>query len=164
MKTSAQAATLIPIVALYLLWPAPAHAKRKAPTPVPPVVWQGVEFRAPLDLEHMGRVQSFDVLSGRKLWESKVYRVWINPLLEEDVQWVFVKRLQVENAKLLVTNEHGKTYRVDPKTGQIADLVPAWFPWVFGGSVLVVAAFFVWIRTVHGQQSAEEVEGRIGLD
>ena len=48
------------IAALSLLWPAPAYAKRKAPTPVPAVVWQGVEYRAPLDVEHMGRVQAFD--------------------------------------------------------------------------------------------------------
>lgn len=146
--------TIVTIAALSLLWPAPAFAKRKAPTPVPPVVWNGVEYRAPLDVEHMGRVQAFEVQSGRKLWETKVYHVWFNPLLEADVQWVFIKRLQVQNAKLLVTNESGKTYRLDPKTGKVEDLVRVWFPWLLAGCLLVVAAFFVWVWKGRSQQYA----------
>ena len=74
------------IAAFSFLWPGSAYAKRKAPAPVPPVVWQGLEYRAQLDVAHMGGVQAFELASGRKLWETKIYHVWINPLLEEDVR------------------------------------------------------------------------------
>src|SRR5580692_11483923 len=110
---------LIAHAAVTLFWSDSAFAKRSAPKPVPPVVWQGVEYRAPLDVEHMGHVQAFELSSGRKLWETKVYKVWIVPLLEEDVQWVFVSAMQVQDGKLLVKNERGKSFRLDLKTGRI---------------------------------------------
>src|SRR5258706_10499635 len=96
-----------------------AFAKRKAPSPVPPVVWQGVEYRAPLGVEHMGHVQAFELSSHRELWETKVYHVWTVPLLEEDNQWIFVSGMRVQNGKLLVSNEAGKSYRLDLRTGRI---------------------------------------------
>ena len=143
---------LLMIAALSFSWPASAYAKRKAPTPVRPVVWQGVEYRAPLDVEHMGYVQAFDLSSGRKLWETKVYHVWIIPLLEQDVQWMFVSGLQVQDGTLLVRNEDGKSYKVDLKTGRVEGFTDSWFLWFLAGGVVIIAAFFVWIRRRHGQQ------------
>ncbi len=151
MKTPAQSGLLVVIAAMSLLWPAPAYAKRKAPDPVPPVVWQGVEYRAPLDVAHMGCVQAFDLSSGRKLWETKVYHVWINPLLEEDVQWVFVSGLQVQDGKLLVRNEHGRSYILNLKTGRLEGFLPAWFGWLLVGCFLLASASLLWIRKVRRQ-------------
>src|SRR2546426_10024285 len=94
-----QSTALISLAAATLLWPASASAKRRAPNPVPPVVWQGVEYRAPLDVEHMGYAQAFELPSGRKLWETKVYHVWIVPTLEEDNQWVFISGMQIQGGK-----------------------------------------------------------------
>jgi hypothetical protein len=134
--------TVLAILAVTtLLWPASALAKRRAPSPVPPVIWEGVEYRAPLDVEHMGYVQAFDVTSGRKLWETKVYHVWIIPMLEEDVQWVFVSAMQVQDGKLLVRNENGKSFRLDLKTGQVAGAMYYWLAWFAAGGLLLVMVF-----------------------
>jgi outer membrane protein assembly factor BamB len=147
-----QQTTLIAFVAMTFLCPASAFGKRRVPRPVLPIVWQGVEYRAPLDVEHMGHVQAFELRSHRKLWETKVYHVWIIPLLEEDVQWVFVSGMQVHGGKLLVQNENGKTYRLDLKTGRIEGAVRYWLPWFLTGAFLMVVAFFAWIR--NSQQFA----------
>ena len=40
----------------------------------------------------------------------------IDPKLEEDVQHVFIKTLNVRDGTLIVTSERGETYRVDLKT------------------------------------------------
>jgi outer membrane protein assembly factor BamB len=114
-----RAAGLVAIAALLLLSPASAYAKRKAPTPVPPVVWQGVKYVASLEPDQIGRVQAYDEASGRKLWETKVYHVWINPIAEEDVQWVFISSMQIQDGKLVVKNEAGKRYRLDLQTGSV---------------------------------------------
>jgi hypothetical protein len=48
--------------------------------------------------------------------------IFINPIdpnLEEDVQWVFVKALNVQDGRLIVTSERGKTYHVDVNTKAI---------------------------------------------
>ncbi len=150
----ARAWTIMTIAALSLFCPAAAYAKRKAPSPVPPVVWQGVEYRAPLDVEHMGYIQAFELPSHRKLWETKVYHVRIMPLLEEDVQWVFVSSMQVQGGRLLVRNEKGKSYWLDLKTGRIEGAMRYWLPWFLAGAFLMVVALFAWTRKGRGKQFA----------
>ncbi len=138
--------TLIALAAATLLWPASAFAKRRAPSPVPAVIWQGVEYRAPLDVEHMGHVQAFKLSSGQALWETKIYHVWIMPLAEEDVQWVFISAMQIQDGKLLVRNENGKSFKLDLKTGRVEGAIPYWLPWFVVGCLLLVLVFFVWMR------------------
>src|SRR4029450_2352780 len=43
----------------------------------------------------------------------------IDPNLEEDVQWVFIKALNIQDGRLMVTSERGKTYQVDVNTKEI---------------------------------------------
>src|SRR5215469_16214555 len=127
MKMRRRAAALIAIAALLLLlWPASAYAKRKAPAPVPPVIWNGVKYVAPLHVGQIGLVQAFDLASGNRLWETKVYHVWIIPFAEEDGQWIFVSGMQVQDGKLVVTNEAGKTYRLDLQTGRVEGRALVW--------------------------------------
>lgn len=137
-----------------LYWPSAAFAKRRDPNSVPPVVWQGVEYRAPLDVEHMGHVQAFDLASGRKLWETKVYHVWIIPLLEEDVQWVFISNMEVQGGTLLVKNEKGHSFRLNLKTGQNESALLFWVPWALAGIFLTFVAFVVRIRSRRGCRAA----------
>ncbi len=151
-------ATVVALLAL-LLVPASAIAKRKAPSPVAPVVWQGVEYRAPLDVEHMGRVQAYDQRSGSMLWETKVYRVWINPLLEEDVQWVFISGMRIEGGKLVVRNEKGKTYRVDVGSGRVEGAVGYGLVFLLGGVCVVVVGVFVLRRAVRRRRMGAEGGG-----
>jgi outer membrane protein assembly factor BamB len=145
-------AIVIALITMVLIWPVSAFAKRGAPKPVSPVVWEGVEYRAPLDAEHMGHVQAIDINSGRKLWETKVYRVWIMPLLETDVQWIFITNLQVHGRQLLVRNEAGKVYKLDLKTGRVDGVTPFWFLWICVGTVLLFTAFLIGKRILLSQQ------------
>jgi hypothetical protein len=46
----------------------------------------------------------------------------IDPKLEEDVQWVFIKSLRIEDDKLMVTSERGATYQIDLKTKVITEV------------------------------------------
>ena len=154
-----QSTALISLAAATLVWPASASAKRRAPSLVPPVVWQGVEYRAPLDVEHMGYAQAFELPSGRKLWETKVYQVWIVPTLEEDNQWVFISGMRVQNGKLVIRNENGKSYRLDLKTGRVEGAMRYWMPWFIAGVLVAVLAFFGWTRTRHHQPAYAPAPG-----
>lgn len=95
---------------LFLLLPAFVEAKRIAPLTVSPVIYKGVKFIAPVS--RMGWVEAWDVQSGEKVWDKKVYSVFINPLMEADVQWVFIASLSIENGKLLVVDERPRRYKV----------------------------------------------------
>jgi len=120
----------IAIILIFLVavsWFATASAHRYTPVPTPSIVVEGIKYRAPQNVANMGYVQAFDRTSGQKLWESKIYSVWINPFSEADVQWVFIENIHYVNGVLLVTNELGNNFRLDPKTGKVIIIARDYF-------------------------------------
>jgi hypothetical protein len=110
---------LILILLAAVLLPNLVLAKRVAPAKVEPVSYQGVRFLAPNDNGRRGYIEARDVQTDKKLWDLTVFTNQINPALEEDVQWVFIKKLEVGDGKLIVTTERGVIYHVDPKTKEV---------------------------------------------
>jgi ketosteroid isomerase-like protein len=102
-------------VAAALLPPSLA-AKRAAPAKVEPVIHQGIRYIAPNDDGRRAYIEAWDVRTNKKLWDLTIFTNRIDPKLEEDVQHVFIKTLNVRDGTLIVTSERGETYRVDLKT------------------------------------------------
>jgi ketosteroid isomerase-like protein len=98
------------------LLPTLALSKRAAPPKVEPVVYQGVRYVAPNDDGRRAYIEAWDVQSNKKLWDLTIFTNRIDPKLEEDVQHVFIKTLNVPDGTVIVTSERGETYRVDLKT------------------------------------------------
>jgi hypothetical protein len=103
-------------VAVALLLPSLALAKRLAPAEVEPVIHQGVRYIAPNDDGRRGYIEAWDVQTNKKLWDLTIFTNRIDPTLEEDVQWVFIKALSIRDGALIVTSEQDKIYSVDLKT------------------------------------------------
>jgi hypothetical protein len=103
-------------VAVALLPPNLALAKRVAPAKVEPVVYQNVRYTAPNDDGRRGYIEARDVQTNKKLWDLTIFTNRIDPALEQDVQWVFIKALNIRDGALIVTSERDKIYRVDLKT------------------------------------------------
>ena len=103
-------------VAVALLLPSLALAKRLAPAEVEPVIHQGVRYIAPNDDGRRGYIEAWDVQTNKRLGDLTIFTNRIDPRLEEDVQWVFIKALNIRNGALVVTSERDKIYRVDLKT------------------------------------------------
>jgi len=98
------------------LMPHSASAKRSAPAKVESVIHEGVRYVAPNDDGRRGYIEAWDIDANKRLWELTVFTNRIDPELEEDVQWVFIKSLSLRDGMLMVTSERGKTYQVDLKT------------------------------------------------
>ena len=109
----------IVILSLTLLLAQLASAKRLPPVTVDPVVYEGIRYVAPTDDGRRGYIEAWDVETNKKLWELTLFTNRIDPNLEEDVQWVFIKTLNILDGRLIATSEFGKTYQVDLKTKQI---------------------------------------------
>ena len=107
------------IVLLTLLLAKMAPAKRIAPVNVDCVIYERVRYAAPNDNGRRGYIEAWNVLNNEKLWELTIFINPIDPNLEEDVQWVFIKALDVQDGRLIVTSERGKTYHVDVNTKAI---------------------------------------------
>jgi hypothetical protein len=81
----------------------PASAKRVAPEPVVPVIFNSVEYSAPF--EFMGFVVATDVNDRKVLWKKRIYSIHYIPYLETDVQDVFITSLSIEGNDLIIRNE-----------------------------------------------------------
>ena len=103
-------------VAVALLLPGFVLAKRVAPAKVEPVIHQGIRYIAPNDDGRRAYIEAWDVQTNKKLWDLTIFTNRIDPTLEEDVQWVFIKALNIRDGALVVTSERDKIYRVDLKT------------------------------------------------
>jgi hypothetical protein len=103
-------------VAGALLLPSLALAKRVAPAKVEPVIYQGVRYIAPNDDGRRAYIEARDVQTNKKLWDLTIFTNRSDPTLEEDVQWVFIRALNIRDGALVVTSERHKIYRVDLKT------------------------------------------------
>jgi hypothetical protein len=118
MKTVA----IVLLFALTAMISTDAWAKRTAPKDVKPIVHEGVKYLTPHDNGREGKIIAEDEKTGKKLWEAVVYKVKIDPNLEEDVQWVFISGLELHGNKLIVSNEKGDSYAVDIKTKKVEKL------------------------------------------
>ena len=106
------------------LLPCLACAKRTAPAIVAPVIHEGIRYVASNDDGRRALIEAWDVQTNKKLWELTVFTNRIDPTLEEDVQWVFIKALSVEDGVLLVTSENARKYQIDLKTKAIKESEP----------------------------------------
>jgi hypothetical protein len=87
-------------------------ASRGAPAKVPALVIDGVRYES--GFGSIGRFRAVDDKSGRELWSLTLYEIAYDPMLETDVQDVFVIEMKKgpENT-LLLRDEHDRVYRVD---------------------------------------------------
>src|SRR6188472_3670666 len=107
---------MMPLILVFLaiaLIPCLAPAKRAAPPRVEPVIHDGIRYIAPNDDGRRAYIEAWDVQTNKKLWELTVFTNRIDPKLEEDVQWVFIKALRIRDGALIVTTERDQTLRID---------------------------------------------------
>src|SRR6266513_1162866 len=97
-----------------------ALAKRSPPPRVEPAIHYSIRYVAPNDDGRRAYIEAWDVQTNKKLLELTVFTNHIEPRLEEDVQWVFINKLNVRDGTLLVTSERGNTYQIDLKTKAIS--------------------------------------------
>ena len=89
------------------------HTKRPPPKPVPPLIHNGIEYRAPQHVDHLGTVEAWDVKTRQRIWWRQIYVVMIDVAMETDVQWVFIKIMNISGYKLIIVNERGHRYELD---------------------------------------------------
>jgi hypothetical protein len=101
-------------------------ASRAPPPRVPPVFIAGVRYaQVAGDPETDGQVggllAAYDA-SNRELWRLKVYPNARRPGLEGDVQDVWFRSLRAEGGRLLIENERGERFEIDPAARRVHGL------------------------------------------
>jgi hypothetical protein len=105
----------------YALLAAPALAKRAATKPVSPVTSGGIRYSADGDGRNEYLVAA-NAADGKELWKVKVFHNYIEPSLEEDVQWIFITDLKLVENSILVRDERSRCYSVNLETKAVRRL------------------------------------------
>lgn len=116
-----------------------ALADRSGPPVVAPLVHDGVRYEAPNRNGRVAYLEAWDEATGKQIWRTAVFKNWINPFLEEDVQWVYIKSLQIAEGRVLVTDERGRQHYVDAKTGRRPASALTW------AALILVLSLAFWI-------------------
>lgn len=100
--------------------------ERATPERVVPLEYDGIRYEAeelsPADaMVNTGtdHVRAYDSATGTLLWDIALPSSVGDSGKEEDKQWNFITNLSVIEGVLVVTNEQGDIYHVDPKTGAL---------------------------------------------
>lgn len=108
--------------------PEPKSSKRVGPSQVATVTIGELVF-APIHWgkrrglpQNGGYVAAFDLNSGKELWTLKIYDIQYDPEKEQDVQDIFIKIMTRSGPNLVVTDEEGRKYRVNPTTRSVRTL------------------------------------------
>lgn len=99
-------------------------AKRRAPTPVKPVVAKGVRYEQMRRAKDLGFTQSGGIIAAiedktdKVLWTVQLYTIAYDPAEEQDAQEVYVKELALDKSgrALLATDERRRVWSVDLAT------------------------------------------------
>jgi LPXTG-motif cell wall-anchored protein len=131
------------ITFILLLTTTSTLAKRIAAPAVSPVEHDGIHYTAPNQDGRVAYIEARDIQTEKQLWVTPIFHNTIKPWLEEDVQWVFVKKLEVVQDKLVVTDERGRSYKVDLKTGHVQQSI---LPSILGIACVAIAIIAgIWI-------------------
>jgi outer membrane protein assembly factor BamB len=101
-----------------------AWGKRLAPADVAPVTSANLRFEAPHSNNPCGQnggcVVAYDHATNTVLWSVKLYCTQYDKDLEQDVQDVFITSLTVENGQVVIADEQGRHFSLDPATQRIS--------------------------------------------
>jgi outer membrane protein assembly factor BamB len=80
---------------------------------IAPLIYKGIKFVASNTVKDskLGYVQAWDVETGKKVWEKKVYSVVKIPFFLEE--YALIISLSIEDGKLVVVSDNGREYRID---------------------------------------------------
>ena len=97
---------------------------RKAPADVQPVELDGVRYEqvmspAAHDLDGDAHyLRAVRISDGETLWIEPVYKIKVDSSKNRGVQSVYFETMTIDDGKILIRNEKGVYYSVDPKTGK----------------------------------------------
>jgi hypothetical protein len=101
-------------------------AKRHAPAAVPPVYANGLELQAAMNPQRAGFIDAIVAATGTLSWSKQIYTVQKVPLLEGDVQDIFIRSMELESAgsAVRIVNERGCVYHLDLNTLEVHSDTP----------------------------------------
>ncbi len=106
---------------LCFLFTSNALAKRASPKEIEPIIQNQIKYTIPRwgEKQNGGYIEAYDSRTNDLLWKLKVYTIKYNKNLENDVQDIFINRIEISNDELIIWNEVNDKFIVNLKTRKI---------------------------------------------
>ncbi len=115
--------TIIFLICVFLI--PSAFAKRSPPIDVTPVIYNHIKYIAPhwgifnKRPQNGGYIEAWDLKTGKLLWELKLYTIEYDKNLEQDVQDIFITKIEINGNSLIIWNEAKDKFDVDLNTRKV---------------------------------------------
>ncbi len=114
MKTQSTAYRITAVLLFFIVCAVSSEAKRAAPPKLPPIVFGDNEFSQSADV--CGVVLQKNTNTGKVIRKIRFYRVFFKPLLEKDVQDVWLTDFFRAGDDIWAREEKGRIYKMLLKT------------------------------------------------
>jgi hypothetical protein len=89
------------------------------------VISEGIKYEATYKdgfCFYKAYIEAIDLTTKKVIWKKKIYQILMNPIMEHDVQWVEIKKVELKNGHLIIENEKGKIYQLNLKNQKLKKL------------------------------------------
>jgi hypothetical protein len=89
------------------------------------VISEGIKYEATYKdgfCLYKAYIEAIDLITKKVIWKKKIYQILMNPIIEHDVQWVEIKKVELKNGHLIIENENGKRYQLNLKNQKLKKL------------------------------------------
>jgi hypothetical protein len=104
---------------IVLSYPMPSFAKRVHVEYPDTITVNGVVYQPAYSESfffHKAYIVACDPTANKMKWKKKIYSTFLNPLVEHDVQFIMIKKVQYENGILVIENENDVKYFMNLET------------------------------------------------
>jgi hypothetical protein len=108
-------------LALFILH-APLFAKRAYIKYPDKITIDNIEYKASYEMGNLVQkayIEARNIETEEIIWKKKIYQIMLNPVLEQDVQWIMITDVKEKNGQLIISNEKKDIFSLDLKTLEV---------------------------------------------
>ncbi len=114
---------IISILLLTLfIFPSLLFAKRANIEYPDKIIIKNIEYKASYEMGNLFQkayIEARNIETDKIIWKKEIYQITLNPIMEQDVQWVMIIKVEIKDNKLLISNENEQNFLLDLETLEI---------------------------------------------
>ncbi|MFH1692237.1 MAG: hypothetical protein ABIC68_06730 [Candidatus Omnitrophota bacterium] len=104
------------------VFPSLLFAKRASIEYPNKIIIKNIEYIASYETGNLFQkayIEAKNIETDEIIWKKEIYQIPLNPIMEQDIQWVMITKIEMKDNKLLISNENEQNYLLDLETLEI---------------------------------------------
>lgn len=102
--------------------PSPLFAKRANIEYPDKIIIENIEYKASYEMGNLFQkayIEARNIETDKIIWKKEIYQITLNPIMEQDVQWVMIVKVEMKDNKLIISNEKEQKFLLDLETLEV---------------------------------------------